>query len=271
MLQDLVLRLALIEGKTSTVRLSNRLAIGPVLMSKIVEEMRDRKLFEVISIEGRDYILQLTDEGRRQAQERMTLCRYVGAAPVPLYAYTDMIQRQHAEPRYDLQTLREAFADLVIADSAALPDRASGDGSRGHVPLRPAGHRQIQHRRAPQPRADRRRLRPDAVEVDSQIVTVFDPVVHRPLPDQPPDLDPRWVLCERPFVIVGGELTVDQLDLTYEQGNGVYLAPLQMQANNGVLVIDDFGRQALSPRSAAQPLDRPARPPGRLPEPSTTA
>src|SRR5262245_13290774 len=116
MVQDLVLRMALLEGKTSTVRLSQRLAIGPGLMTKIVEEMRDRQLFEVIGIEGRDYIVQLTDEGRRQASERMGLCRYVGPAPVNLSEYTAMIESQRVEPDYDLDTLRDAFRDLVISD-----------------------------------------------------------------------------------------------------------------------------------------------------------
>lgn len=260
MLQDLVLRLSLIEGKTSTVRLSNRLAIGPVLMSKIVEEMRDRKLFEVISIEGRDYILQLTDEGRRQAAERMTLCRYVGAAPVPLYAYTDMIQRQHAEPRYDLQTLREAFSDLVIADSllAQIGPAAMGRGAMFLYGPPGTGKSSIAER-LNRVQTDAVYV-PYAVEVDGQIVTVFDPVVHRPLPGQPPNLDPRWILCERPFITVGGELTGEQLELKYQAGSGAYLAPLQMQANNGILVIDDFGRQALSPEALLNrwivPLDR---------------
>ena len=103
-------------------------------------------------------------------------------------------------------------------------------------------------------------LVPHAVEVDGQVITVFDPVIHEPLPDQPPDIDPRWILCKRPFIIVGGELNGSMLDLAYQSGSGVYLAPIQMQANNGILVIDDFGRQTLSPQALLNrwivPLDR---------------
>jgi predicted ATPase with chaperone activity len=101
---------------------------------------------------------------------------------------------------------------------------------------------------------------PFAIEVDSQILTVFDPMVHRPVADQPDGVDARWVLCERPYLTVGGELTGDQLELKYQMGSGTYLAPLQMQANNGILVIDDFGRQTLSPEALLNrwivPLDR---------------
>jgi hypothetical protein len=103
-------------------------------------------------------------------------------------------------------------------------------------------------------------LVPRTVEIDSQIITVFDPVIHVPVSPQPRELDPRWVLCRRPSVVVGGELTPSMMDLTYEASNGVYLAPIQMQANNGLLVIDDFGRQAVEPEALLNrwivPLDR---------------
>jgi hypothetical protein len=103
-------------------------------------------------------------------------------------------------------------------------------------------------------------LVPRAVEVDSQIIIVFDPIVHEPIDPQPEGLDPRWVLCKRPAIMAGGELTTSSLDLTHEAANGIYLAPLQMQANNGILVIDDFGRQTVSPEALLNrwivPLDR---------------
>ena len=103
-------------------------------------------------------------------------------------------------------------------------------------------------------------LVPKSVEVDSQIISVYDSTVHIAADPQPADLDPRWVLCERPRVIVGGELTGDMLDLSYDRSSGVYLAPLQMKANNGVMIIDDFGRQVLTPDQLLNrwivPLDR---------------
>jgi len=103
-------------------------------------------------------------------------------------------------------------------------------------------------------------LVPRALEVDGQIISVFDQTVHIPADEQPEELDARWVLCSRPRVVVGGELTGAMLDLTYDQSSGVYLAPLQMKANNGVMIIDDFGRQVLTPDQLLNrwivPLDR---------------
>jgi hypothetical protein len=103
-------------------------------------------------------------------------------------------------------------------------------------------------------------LVPKAVEVDGQIISVFDSTVHIPADTQPEELDPRWVVCQRPRVLVGGELTGDMLDLTYDQTSGIYLAPMQMKANNGVMIVDDFGRQVLTPEQLLNrwivPLDR---------------
>jgi hypothetical protein len=260
LVQDLVVRLAFVEGRTSTVRLSERLAINPTVMTPVVEGLRDLKVLEVTGLEGRDYQLTLTEEGRRQATERMQMCRYTGAAPVSLDSYRAVIRVQHAELDLDIGVLREAFGDLTVRDGllAEIGPAVMGRGAMFIYGPPGTGKTSI---------AERLRkvhqdyvLLPYAVEVDSQIITVFDPVIHIPAPEQPSDVDPRWILCERPFITVGGELTGDVLDLAFQSSSGIYLAPLQMQANNGILVIDDFGRQTLRPEELLNrwivPLDR---------------
>jgi hypothetical protein len=102
---------------------------------------------------------------------------------------------------------------------------------------------------------------PYAVEVDGQIITVYDPVVHRRIVEREPEnRDERWVLCERPAVLVGGELTIEMLDLQFNSLTHFYVGPVQMKANNGVLIIDDFGRQRVRPEDLLNrwvvPLDR---------------
>jgi predicted ATPase with chaperone activity len=101
---------------------------------------------------------------------------------------------------------------------------------------------------------------PYAVEVDGQIISLYDPAMHQRVAEDSEDRDPRWVPCRRPCIIAGGELTMGLLDLRYDETSGVYSAPLQMKANNGVFVIDDFGRQLVSPRELLNrwivPLDR---------------
>jgi predicted ATPase with chaperone activity len=101
---------------------------------------------------------------------------------------------------------------------------------------------------------------PYAVEVDNQIISVYDPVVHHPIDHSDEDVDPRWILCKRPCIVVGGELIPSMLELRLDESSGIYAAPLQMKANNGILLIDDFGRQLMSPRDLLNrwivPLDR---------------
>jgi hypothetical protein len=103
-------------------------------------------------------------------------------------------------------------------------------------------------------------LIPYAVEVDNQIISLYDPVVHTKLEMDDPDIDQRWVLCKRPCIVVGGELVPSMLELRLDDVSGIYAAPLQMKANNGIFIIDDFGRQLMSPRDLLNrwivPLDR---------------
>ena len=102
---------------------------------------------------------------------------------------------------------------------------------------------------------------PYAVEVDSQIITLYDPAIHRRMEGaEPGNRDERWVLCQRPAILVGGELTAEMLDLQFNPVTKFYVAPAQMKANNGVLIIDDFGRQRIRPEELLNrwvvPLDR---------------
>jgi len=103
-------------------------------------------------------------------------------------------------------------------------------------------------------------LIPYAVEVDNQIISLYDPVVHHELEMDDPDIDPRWAFCKRPCIVVGGELIPSMLELRLDESSGIYAAPLQMKANNGIFIIDDFGRQLMSPRDLLNrwivPLDR---------------
>jgi hypothetical protein len=103
-------------------------------------------------------------------------------------------------------------------------------------------------------------LIPYAVEVDGQVILLYDPVVHQRIEIDDDELDPRWVLCRRPCILVGGELVPGMLELRLDEASGIYSAPLQMKANNGIFIIDDFGRQLISPRDLLNrwivPLDR---------------
>jgi hypothetical protein len=257
---DIVLRRALFDGHTSTMQLANALAVTPFLMESAVEHMRHEHLLEVSGLEGRNLKLGLTELGRAQALDRMGLCRYAGAIPVSLADYAEVVRGQHRQPKIHHDTIRKAFTDLVISDRL-LDELGPAILAKGAIFLYgpPGTGKSSIAERLIRVHEDHVVV-PRAVEVDGQIITVFDPVIHQPTDPQPKNLDPRWVLCKRPSVIVGGELRGSQLDLSYDANAGIYAAPLQMQANNGILVIDDFGRQSLTPEELLNrwivPLDR---------------
>jgi predicted ATPase with chaperone activity len=260
LIEDLVLRRALLDGRTSTLRLAESLAVSVSLMERVLEDLRDLRLIEVASSEGRNLMLSLSDLGKTQANERMQLSRYVGPAPVSLHDYTNVVIGQAARPAIDKAGLEAAFSDLVI-DDALLAELGPAIRSKGAIFLYGppgTGKTSIAERLV---RVDHDTvLVPHAVTVDGQIITVYDPGVHEPIDPQPERLDRRWMECKRPSIIAGGELTASALELTLEASTGIYLAPLQMQANNGVLVIDDFGRQLVTPEQLLNrwivPLDR---------------
>ena len=247
LVEDLFMRRLLIERLATVNDISVALSIGPPIGREIAEDLRNKRLLEYHGLEGRDYRVGLTEMGSKIAMERMQTSTYADAVPVSLDDYTANVNRQKAALVVTRESIRAAFSDLVVEDTlldqlgpAFMNDGAIflyGPPGTGKTSL---AERMIRIH-------DDAVLVPKAVTVDGAIISVYDPAIHKALPQQPPEIDTRWVVCERPIVIVGGELDLRMLELEYDTVNGVYTAPLQMLANNGILVVDDFGRQAFRP------------------------
>ncbi len=260
LVHDLFLRRALLEGFSSLIGLSRSLKLSFSVVETVFHHLRTQQWLEVRGMNGNDYNFVLSAAGRSQAVERFQICQYAGPAPVPLSQYHSGVRTQKADVRVDRRILRESLSDLVLSDrlldqlGPALISQnsiflygSSGNGKTSIVERLLRIYRDVI-------------LIPHAVEVDGQIVSVFDPVVHHRIEAPDADIDPRWVLCRRPCIIAGGELVPGMLELRLDEVSGIYAAPLQMKANNGVFVIDDFGRQLMSPRDLLNrwivPLDR---------------
>jgi len=257
---DLMLRRALLEGMTSLQSLSTALRISIPVANAIFTQMRQQQLVEVKGMQGNDYSFTLSGQGKQMASERFQLSQYAGAAPVSLRDYHQATRAQAARVQIDRKALRSAFSDLVVPDhlldqlGPALISQNSifvyGPTGNGKTSLAERMLRVYSDTI----------LMPHAVEVDGQIISLYDPVVHHRIDSQDADIDPRWVLCRRPCIVVGGELIPSMLELRLDETSGIYAAPLQMKANNGIFIIDDFGRQLMSPRDLLNrwivPLDR---------------
>lgn len=257
---DLVLRRMLIEGYCSLQGLSRSLRLAVPVIDIVFKHMRAQQLVEVKGMTGNDYNFTLSVGGKQLAGERFQISQYAGACPVSLKDYHAATKVQAAKVHVDRNALRQAFSDLVVSDrmldqlGPAIISQSSifvyGPTGNGKTSLAERMLR-VYHDAV---------LIPYAVEVDNQVISLYDPVVHTPLENDEAELDPRWILCKRPCIVVGGELIPSMLELRLDEASGIYAAPLQMKANNGILIIDDFGRQLMSPRDLLNrwivPLDR---------------
>jgi hypothetical protein len=257
---DLILRYLWLHGSATLSMLHSTLKLSFTVLESMFHQLRQQQVLEVKGMLGNDYSFSLTSSGRALATGRNEVCQYAGPAPVSLAQYDEVVKAQSARVRLNRETLRQAFADLVLPDG--LLDRL-GPSLIGHQSLflyggTGNGKTSIAERilRVYKDTI----LVPYAVEVDGHIVTLFDPVVHRAVPHEDEMLDPRWVACERPCITVGGELSASMLELRLDESPHVFIAPCQLKANNGILIVDDFGRQMLSPRELLNrwivPLDR---------------
>ena len=260
MVSDLIMRYLWLHGSGTLEALHSTLKLSFPILENMFHQFRQQHLLEVKGMVGNDYAFSLTASGRALATARNEVCSYVGPTPVSIKQYHEVVKAQTAHVRLSRESLREAFQDLVLPDK--LLD-ALGPSLIGHQSLFLYGGTgngktsiaerilRIYHDTV---------LVPYTVEVDGHIISVFDPVVHRSVPSDDDLLDPRWVMCERPCITVGGELSAAMLELRLDESTRCFISPAQLKANNGILIIDDFGRQVLSPRELLNrwivPLDR---------------
>jgi hypothetical protein len=245
--EDLFLRRILADRITSISEAALALCITHAVANELAATLRDKALVEYLGANGRDYRIQLTEQGIRATSQRMTTGRHVGPMPVALTHYTEIVEAQKPDLSLDRARIEAAFSDLYL-EQHLLNQLGPAFVSGGAIFLYgPAGTGKTSLAERMNRMFDDPVLIPRYIEVDSQIVIVFDPALHRAVPDQPAGLDRRWVLCERPLVLVGGEMDLSMLELRYDRVSGLNVAPIGMLANNGILVIDDFGRQSFRP------------------------
>jgi hypothetical protein len=263
LIEDLFLRHVFLKRCNTIGLTSISMALSQSVVDRVFRDLRQQRLLEVTGMASDDYVFVLTGAGRAIAAERCRVCQYAGPAPVSLRDYQRAMRDQRPQVNVNRAALRKAFGDLVVTDrlldqlgpalvaqTAIFMYGPSGTGksSLAERLLRVYGDNLVI---------------PYAVEVDNQIIALYDPAVHEKVALDPADLverDQRWLVCRRPCVIVGGELVSSMLDLRLDTSSGTYAPPVQMKANGGVLVIDDFGRQQISPRDLLNrwivPLDR---------------
>jgi predicted ATPase with chaperone activity len=257
---QLVIKLLHFNADCTGAEIANRVGLEFAVVEPILETLKRSHQCEVVGggiLGAPSFRYRITDDGRRRAQLFLEHNQYVGAAPVPLSQYREYMAafQQAARRTVTPAAVRQAVSHLVLSDRVINQIGPAVTSGQSLFVYGPPGNGKTVIAQALHNLLDGPIAIPHAIEVEGHIIRLFNPINHQAIPADATDawtngarLDRRWVRCKRPKVTVGGELTMQSLDLAYSPVSGFYNAPIQMMANGGVLIIDDFGRQACSPR-----------------------
>jgi hypothetical protein len=258
---QLVLKLMHFGSDNTGADIAKRLGLEFSVIEPVLDFLKRSHQCDVFGgalVGGPSYQYRITDAGRRRALLFLEQSQYVGVAPVPLKQYIEYMKNYGATQRVSVSRdgVRSAFSHLVISNKVL--DQLGPAIAAGHSMFvyGPPGNGKTVIAQAIRKLMGGEIAIPHALDIDGQVVRLFDPVNHEPIEvasttaewTRTDHRDARWVRCKRPMVMVGGELTLNSLELAYSPTMGFYTAPAQLIANGGVLVIDDFGRQHCSPR-----------------------
>lgn len=264
MMRDILLKTMFRMNIEMVTELSRAIALPVTLTQELVDGARSQRLLEArgtlsASATSSEMGYQLTDSGKSRALDALSQSEYYGALPVPLEAYSAQMKRQ------SVRDIKLTKADLLRGMGHLIlpPDLLSNLGpavssGRSILMYGPPGNGKSSISNGIRAALGDKIYVPRAIEYSGQVITVYDPIVHSAAEssvDDPGTLrrsgsryDNRYVLCERPTVITGGELTLDMLDLKYSATAKTYQAPLQLKASGGIFIVDDLGRQADPPQ-----------------------
>jgi hypothetical protein len=258
---DLMLKYTYLEGAMTLAKLMERSKLSSTVVHAMYRHIQKEQLCDTRAMVGDDYEISLSSKGRNMAEVALKKSHYAGPAPVPLAHYKESVSFQAPAISLTAETLGVVLSDLVLPENV-IRELGAALMTGGAIMLYGStgnGKTSIAER-LPGIFGDDFIFVPHAVEVAGQIIAVYDPLIHHTVNAFEHHADPRWVLCRRPMVKVGGEMRADMLDTRMDEVTRMCTAPLQMKANNGILFIDDFGRQRITPRELLNrwivPLDR---------------
>lgn len=255
---QLVVKMLHLGGERSGAELAERLGLRFSVIEPVLQHLRTTHLCDVSAgglIGGPSFVYRMTDAGRTRAMLFLEQSRYVGVAPVPFHQYEQYMRRfdQTVARTVTRARVQQAFSHLVLSDHVMDQLGPAVNGGHSLFVYGPPGNGKTVIAQGIKNLLEGDIAIPHAVDYEGHLVQVFDTVIHETRPHlvnddldtgDPPDA--RWLRCRRPLVTVGGELMMNSLELAYDSTSGFYRSPIQLAANGGVLVIDDFGRQRCS-------------------------
>ncbi|MFC3614064.1 ATPase [Lutimaribacter marinistellae] len=263
MMRDILLKTIFRKNIELVSELSEAICLPIPVTQELVDMARSQKLLEATgtlsATSGNEMGYQLTDAGKTRAMDALSQSEYFGAMPVPLDVYREQVKRQSIR---NIQVTRDqltrAMGHLVLPDSLLDHLGPAVSAGRSILMYGPPGNGKSSISNGIRDALGDNVYVPRAIEYSGQVITVYDPIVHNAVEQEPDDptqlrrrrrFDSRYVMCERPTVITGGELSLDMLDLVYNPTARTYQAPLQLKSTGGIFIIDDLGRQAEPPQA----------------------
>jgi hypothetical protein len=243
------------RGDQTGRQIADQLKVPFVLLEEMLRQMKfDQLVVYRGSASMGDYIYQLTDLGRERARRYSAHCTYFGAAPVSLADYIESVKAQSLENQHPTpDDLKAAFGDLLINPQMFARLGPAINSGRGMFLFGPAGNGKTSIAERVTKAFGQYIWIPRALGIDGEIMRMFDPMNHEEAPLEKNEglldqshIDKRWVRIRRPTIVVGGELTMENLEVALNSSTGISEAPVQLKSNCGTLVIDDFGRQRMS-------------------------
>lgn len=255
--EGLVLKTVLVGGTVSGRNTSERTGLPFRVIEPLLDVLRTRKLVSHVRPAAfNDYYYSLTEAGQRRAQTHMQQCSYVGPAPVPLGDYVLSVEAQAAglDP-IDREQLRSALSKISYQDELLDQIGPAINSNTGMFLFGPPGNGKTTIARCLTQTLGQEVWIPHAILDDGNLIKLQDDAFHRPAPIpegegnllKAQEWDRRWLRVQRPTVVVGGELVMDNLEVRHDPRSNICEAPLQMKSNCGCLLIDDFGRQRIAP------------------------
>lgn len=261
-IEQLILKFLYFKGELMASDLCRLMGLRFSLIEYVIDGLKLQLLLQVKSSLGYGPVsamLSLTDAGRRVARDYLDTNQYIGPAPVPISQYATAAHAQRMPPKWlTRERLAAAYSQLIVTDAILDQIGPAVASGKSFLIYGQPGNGKTQLAEALANIATSDIYVPYALECQGNIIQLYDPIYHkltdnRKEASEDQEYDSRWARCRRPFIATGGELSLSMLDLSFNRISKIYDAPFQLKANNGIYLIDDFGRQKAS---AAEILNR---------------
>ena len=273
LIEELILKTLFVRGEVLGRDLAATLGLKFSVIEPRVDFLKRQRLIEAkgsLGFGSVSAVFIISEAGRARAREYLDHNQYIGAAPVPISQYAHAVRKQRSKNGWlTMEALKQAYEGMIVSPDILAQIGPAVNSGKSFLMYGQPGNGKTYLAEALF-RVDSTPIYvPYAIECQGSIVKIFDPVYHHPIEEDSAEIssitsdaayDGRWVRCRRPFIVTGGELTIGMLDLGYNSITKVYDAPFQIKANNGIYLIDDFGRQKTSPAEVLNrwivPMDR---------------